>query len=355
MGQEWFSAAGRGDLGEVLDWIGRGIDVDLKNEFGWTALSEAALSCQVAVIRALLEHGADPNAEDLRGSTPVTWAVVRAQAWARDWPYRGEPDPRPMEMLLGAGGRLGLREAVLMGDDALARRLCDSDPSLNVSGEADFFVHDTYLMVATRLGFLDVARFLLDRGADIEGTDDLGATALMRAAEWGHPEIATLLIERGADVNSGYGGDETSLSEAAMHGQREIFDLLLSRGARRGILDAVAMDDAGLVAGWLRDGADPNKFYCSCGRLAMYAVRRGNAEIVRLLLDHGAAHYHEGLDDRPLLAEAARHGHLEVARLLIERGASPDGVGSDGLSPIDWASREGHAPVVDLLRRAGRG
>jgi ankyrin repeat protein len=56
-------------------------------------------------------------------------------------------------------------------------------------------------------------------------------------------------------------------------------------------------------------------------------VSRGNAEIVRLLLGHGAARHDEASDEHALLAEAARHGHLEVGRLLIERGADLDGVG----------------------------
>jgi ankyrin repeat protein len=348
MSQDWFTAAEHGDLDEVLSRIGQGIDVNLKDEFGRTALVEAVKCCRIAVIRALLDHGADPNAANDRGCTPVTWAVHRAQAW-----FFIEPDSRPLEMILEAGGRLGLLEAVLMSDVELARRVCDSDPSLDVSGDAGF-LFGTYLMEAATIGFRDMARFLLDRGAKIEGTDDLGATALMKAARSGHAEIVALLLDRGADVDHDDWSDQTPLSEAATNGHRVIVDLLLSRGARRGLLDAVALDDAGLVAELLSDGADPDHLYYGVGRLATYAVSRGNAEIVRLLLDHGAAHHHAGFDDHPLLAEAAKHGHLEVAKLLIERGADLDGVGRDGLSPLAWATREGHAAVVELLQRAGR-
>lgn len=349
MCQEWFAAVRLGTLDDVLDRIGQGTDVNLTDEFGRTALFEAVMSCRIEVIRALLEHGADPNVPDGTGCTPTTRAVYRAQAWA----FR-EPDPRPLEILLSAGGKLGLLDAVLMGDVELARRLCDSDPSIDVSGDAHFSFHDTYLMEAAKLGFLGMTRFLLDRGADIEGTDDLGATALMRAAASGRADIVELLLERGADVNHDDWLDQTPLSAAAMEGHREIVDRLLSHGAERSLLDAVALDDAALVGELLCGGADPNHTYNYHGRLVMYAVSRGNPEIVRLLLEHGAAHHHEGVDKHSLLAEAAKHGHLEVARLLIEGRADLDGVGKDGLTPMAWAAREGHTPIVELLKRAGR-
>jgi ankyrin repeat domain-containing protein 17 len=352
---EWLAAAQEGNLDEVLAGLRAGIDVNLKGEFGRTALHLAAMYTQAPAIRVLLGHGADPNAQDWSGHTPVTYAVLQAQSWV----FR-EPDPRPMELLLAAGGKLGLLEAIWLNDVELARRLCDADPNLDVSGDAQFSFHDTYLMEAAKCGFVEMVQFLLDRGADIEGIDDLGATALMRAAAGGHAEVVVLLLDRGADVNHDDWWDQTPLSEAATGGHRDIVDRLLSRGARRNLLDAVALDDPGLVADLLRGGADSNHHYGGCARLALYAVRRGDAEIVRLLLDHGAVQYEEPMDERPLLAEAARHGHLGVVELLLSRGARADEVGRDGLNALAWATRGGHAPVVEILRieflrRAGRG
>jgi ankyrin repeat protein len=247
---------------------------------------------------------------------------------------------------------LGLREAVLTGDVELARRLCDSDPNLDVGGESRFFFHDTYLMEAAGLGFLEMTRFLLDRGADIEGGDDVGSTALLKAAGAGRTEIVSLLLDRGADGNHGDWNGHSPLSRAAVEGHREIYDLLLSRGADRGLLDAVAVDDVGLVAQLLRRSSYPTHIDNRDRDLVMLAVRRGNVKIVNLLLDYGAAHHKPSVDEHPLLSEAAKHGRLDVARLLIERGADIDGIGRDGLSPVDWAKKEGHDAVVELLELA---
>ena len=302
------------------------------------------------MIRALLDHGADANARARNDWTPVTVAVA---------PYRSRfpagPDPRVLELLKAAGGRLGLREAVVLGDVELARRLCDDDPALDVSGNARFWFSETYLMLATRLRHREMVRFLLDRGADVERTDDLGATPLMRAAAAGDPEVFRLILGRGADIDHDDWSDQTPLSVAATHGHAGIVEELLALGAARGLLDAVALDDVGLVAELLHAGGDPNHVYHGYGRLAGYAASRGNPDIVHLLLIHGAAHHDGRFDARPLVAEAARRGHLDAVRLLLEHGADPDQVGKDGLTPSAWAVKGGHPSIAAFLDGLPRG
>ena len=230
------------------------------------------------MIRFLLDRRADPNAPDFRGCTPTTAAVERTNSR-----LTLEPDRRPLDLLFAAGGRLGLREAVLLGDVKLARRLCDADPGLDISGNAHWSFHDTYLMVAVSYGTPEMVRFLLDRGAAIEETDDLGATALMRAADAGDLALVTLLLDRGANVNNGDWADGTPLSEAAEAGHHAEFDLLLARGARFALFKA---------------------------------VQYGHLETVRLLLDWGldpAERDSEGLTARDW---AARCSHPAVADLL---------------------------------------
>ena len=46
---------------------------------------------------------------------------------------------------------------------------------------------------------LDVIRFLIDSGANINAVDGKGCTALMRAAYSGFPELVNYLLEHGAD------------------------------------------------------------------------------------------------------------------------------------------------------------
>ena len=367
---EWLRAAEQGNTQVILDHLERGADINAKGDYGGshgvTALMLAVDGRRIGAIEALIRRGADLEVENDTGWTAMTWAVIHARGRVLQeygWPTC-DPDTRPLELLAAAAGRFGLREAVLLGDVDLARRLCDQDGSIDVSGDARFCFHDTYLMLAANLGSLDMVDFLIDRGADIEGTDDLGHAALMRAAGAGHASVVARLLDQGAEVNRGW-PSATALSETEAHGHQGVASLLQARGAKRRLLDAVNLDDLPLAEELLRDGADPEMedVFVHDGadhhdleksrivRLAMHAVARGNVEIVRLLLNHGASLHVKYHDKHTLLAEAARQGHVDMVRLLIEHGADVHAVGEDGLTALEWAIRRGYPTVVRELTK----
>ena len=62
--------------------------------------------------------------------------------------------------------------------------------------------HITPLAVASMRGWTDGVRLLLDSGAELDRPTEHGKTALLFAAEWGYPEVARLLVERGANINA---------------------------------------------------------------------------------------------------------------------------------------------------------
>ena len=51
-------------------------------------------------------------------------------------------------------------------------------------------------------GYESIVQRLLEKGADIDGKDRSGQTALSRAAMKGHEAVVKLLLEKGADVES---------------------------------------------------------------------------------------------------------------------------------------------------------
>ena len=109
----------------------------------------------------------------------------------------------------------------------------------------DYF--GTILMNAAELGYSEMDDLLLDRGANTEGTDDLGQTALIVAADAGRLEIVTLLVDRGAKIDTVDWCAGSALAHAAIQNRLDVVALLLSRGADRGIADAVALNDEALV------------------------------------------------------------------------------------------------------------
>lgn len=350
---EWLQAAERGDTAAVIKFLESGMDVDAGDSINCTALMRAVRGGHVELIRVLLDHGASLSPRNTLGNTALTDAVLRSRSWDGCWENR-QLDPRPLEILLAAGARYELREAVMLNDVRLARaRLAEgADPD---EGEGTY--DGPLLKIAAELGFLAVVDLLLKSGANVEATDDLGQRPLLSAAGLGRSEVVLRLLEHGAEINATDWSGQTALSNAAVEGHDDLYDLLLSRGAERGIVDALARNDVDLFKAFLdeelRDERDIDCLSDGRGRLATLAAAKGHAAIVRLLLDRGAAHFHKVLDDRTLLAEAAKNGHVNVVRLLIDRGADLHAVGGDGLTPRAWAVREGRDEVVGILDRAG--
>lgn len=352
MASRWFSAVEQGHVATIVKLMKRGAAVDSRDSWGRTALMLAAYRRQVGSVRVLLDHGADPNAESRTSWTAMTFAVMYPPSryrGRRGWPVA--PSREIWEFLKAGGGKHRLREAVILGDVELAQAAYDAGESSN--GPARWGMYETSLMLAADFGHVEMVRFLLDQGADIEGENDLCERALKRAAQAGHADLVALLLDRGADIDSGEWPLMTPLAVAAMNGHETIVTSLLSRGAHRMLLDAIASDDVTLVDHLLREGADPNEFCVEASRFAMYAVGRGNLSIVRLLMDHGAVHLKDYPDYHPLLAEASCRGHLDIVRLLVERGADLHQVGRDGQTALAWAIREGHDEVADYLRQVG--
>lgn len=79
-------------------------------------------------------------------------------------------------------------------------------------------------------GHVEVARLLLDSGAQVNMPADSFESPLTLAACGGHVELAALLIERGANLEEVNDEGYTPLMEAAREGHEEMVALLLAQG-----------------------------------------------------------------------------------------------------------------------------
>ena len=123
---------------------------------------------------------------------------------------------------------------------------------------------ETPLHLASRNGYLEVARVLVERGADVTAQDKDGSTPLHVASRWDHLDLARLLVERGADmtVQDMYGS--TPLHLASECGHPDLARFLVERGA-----DVTAQDNNGLIPLHL-------------------ASQLGHVVLAQLLIEHGA-------------------------------------------------------------------
>ncbi|HEY5667320.1 MAG TPA: ankyrin repeat domain-containing protein [Gammaproteobacteria bacterium] len=142
----------------------------------------------------LIDAGADVNATQAEGTSPLHWAVYRKDAALVDRLLEMGADPSARNRF----GSSPLAEAVKTADAGLVDRLlaAGADPDTpNLDGQ-------TALMLAARTGSLDVAERLVAHGADVNAIEGWrGQTALMWSAAGNFPELTRFLIAERADVS----------------------------------------------------------------------------------------------------------------------------------------------------------
>ena len=150
----------------------------------------------------------------------------------------------------------------------------------------------TPLLFALEKGFKDVAKLLLEEGADAKIAHKrryCNWSPLHVATERCYQDVAQLLLEGGAEINAQDGHGSTPLHYS------------LHCGVAKLLLDS---------------GADLN-IQCQMGRTPLYfAAGRGKKDVVKLLLERGAEPNRADRDGRTALHEASFRGDTDVVRLL---------------------------------------
>ena len=218
--------------------------------------------------------------------------------------------------------------------------------------------HDAFapLHLAVRGGHEDIARVLLEHGADITSQTNERWTPLHIASQWGYEQVTSLLLEHGADATAQTNDGSTPLHLAVREGREDVARILLKHGAdvasqtNDGSTPLHLASQEGVASLLLEHGADATA-RTDDGSTPLHLASQ--EEVISLLLEHGAGATAQTNDGSTPLHLAAREGHEEVARVLLEHGVDTSPQTNDGSTPLHIASQLGYEDIVFLLLAYG--
>jgi ankyrin repeat protein len=290
--------------------LGTDVATDVVSWLHATPLLIAVARGDAAMVRQLLDAGADPAFATAEGLTPLLLAGFLGRS-------------NSIGLLLDAGADAGASESV-ESEILLAEGIADQagiEIGTDVEVEA--------LHAAAHAGHAAVISALLTHGADPNARMNGSFPALVLAAYRGRTAAARALLDGGADPSAADDSGFSALHVAIYEGRGSVAALLIERGA-----DVSARTD---------EGATP----------LQAAIENGDVRTARLLIDHGADPRERLSDGASLLHVAAAHGRRPAAEMLLSLGLDVDARDVMGWTPLHVAAREGHLDVVRLLLDRG--
>ena len=179
--------AAEGHLYKVKDLLNSGVNINTVNNMGWSALMMAISNENSEVAKYLIKEDANLNIKSRRG------------------------------------GFTALKIAIRMRDNEVISLIREKMNNQSLIGRLD----ELSIVDEAAEGHLLNVKALLNNGADIDSTNHAGWSVLMIAISNGHEEVAKYLIEKGADLSiTSIRGGFTALSLAKRMGNYFIESLI---------------------------------------------------------------------------------------------------------------------------------
>ncbi len=275
--------------------------VNIKDRLDTTPLHYAALYGNAESVRILLEHGADVNARNKSGATPLIYGAYNFDK---------------------------------------TRLLVEKGADVNAKSTGDM----TPLLVAVSIhGNTPTVRYLIEKGADVKAIGPLGSDALQTAAIKGDTEMVRLLLKKGCDPQKKDMGGFTAFLNAFTDTDQERVRVLLDAGSD--------VNAANIFAGQVKNGPIALVHMTPL----FLAATEAPPSTIKTLLSAGA-HVDEP-DQRkltPLIsAILTDNPKLDTIRQLIDAHADVNAKDQNGESVLDWALKYRNPEIVATLKAVG--
>jgi len=223
-------AAETENIAAVKQHLDTGADVNAKDGGGQTPLHRAALRGHKGIVELLIANGADRNVKDVNGRTPLHYATSGYN--------------ETVGLLLANGADVNAKDGggETPLDLAIQQKKTETAELLR-KHEGKSGANDS-IHIAASVGNIEAVKQHLATGVDVNAKDKFGSTPMHTAARFGQKEVSELLIAKGADVNAKNNDGVTPLDaaiagiafvsrgEVIMHKHPETVDLLRKHGAK---------------------------------------------------------------------------------------------------------------------------
>jgi TonB family protein len=299
-------------LGEL---IAQGADINATNESGMTPLMVATCTAHLDAVSLLLQNGAKTKYRDGEKRTVLHYAAYCGHTAIMAALLENTKDVNKKD----ASSQMPVHYAINANHDDIVGLLADHNAKVNTDKEN----LQNSLVANIAGGNYNTVSFLLDQKAEADG-ETLGTTPLVMAAGASDVEMVDLLIERGADVNKGNNSQVTPLLSACLTGRMEVVKYLLEKDA-----EVNAQSQNGLSA-------------------LQAAVLRNDPELIELLVSYGVNIEEKDESGKTPFWKAAMLGHRESMDTLLLAGATCDLNHKDAIELMELAFRYDMPEAVDL-------
>ncbi|CDW57769.1 PARP and WGR and Ank 2 domain containing protein [Trichuris trichiura] len=341
-----------------------------------------AMACKTSgPLEVLLSHGAVISRPNTCGDTPLHHGCIvgRAENVQYLLDHLTKSSCSPSLDILTRKNRKGftaLHEAVSNGHLDVVKVLCSFSCPVDVIASTVGGLKVTPLMVAAQKGYLDIAEYLIQRGADVNKRDHLKRSAIVHSALNGTAHVMSLLLRCGADGSLADSSGNTAVHYAAAYGWYHCLTLLQQANipmnatndwqltpmmvaflnGQRGLVNfftQLSNDDIGvnctaengmtLMAVMLSEGVDQSDLtYLKC-----FLDDQGANPNLPDQYGNNAFHHLASSEVRSIPAM------LSAADMLIKARTNVFAVNKEGLLPINVAFRHGNVSLCEVLLKAG--
>lgn len=396
------------------------MNINEADENGVTPLMRACCNGMDDIVETLIKFGADVNAVDKDGNTALLYSVVckyvpenildifqlliqagadinhkdsdgRSALFAASRREGGRFDI--FEWLIEKGCDLNINAkdgsspilaAARSGNVEVMKKLLSFEPSFDINAALDVGCQ-TALWVSVGDGHIDMVRYLVSIGADVNSKEDKNnkndetGSPVFLASNKRNLEMCQLLVECGASIYDYY--DEKNIFESIFGNiapmikkvvynealdleVRDLCQFFIAQGADSNVdckmmhnIKPVAMAAtvgfAHTVRLFIEHGANVN--YVKDGlSLLIYACFSGSTETAKVLVELGANIEYRAADSgRTAFLISCQHGSLELVKYLYEKGANIHAVSRDKSGALIFASENKQKGIVEFLLEIG--